>query len=57
MLYVALLRGVNVGGKSIVSMAQLRTCLEQLGFADVKVYINSSNVIFGIGQSTAAAAA
>jgi uncharacterized protein (DUF1697 family) len=46
MVYVALLRGVNVGGKSTVSMATLKNCFEQLGFTDVKTYINSGNVIF-----------
>ena len=50
MVYVALLRGVNVGGKSMVSMAALKGCFEQLGFADVKTYINSGNVIFHAEQ-------
>lgn len=44
--YVALLRGINVGGNSIVSMAALKACFEKLGFADVRTYINSGNVIF-----------
>lgn len=43
--YVILLRGINVGGKNKVPMAQLRDYLEDLGFADVSTYINSGNVI------------
>jgi uncharacterized protein (DUF1697 family) len=43
--YVGLLRGINVGGKNIVPMAALRTCLEELGFSDVATYIASGNVL------------
>lgn len=43
--YLALLRGINVGGKNKVRMADLRTCLEDLDFTDVKTYIQSGNVI------------
>lgn len=46
MTYVALLRGVNVGGKNTVSMAKLKACVETLGFSGVRTYINSGNVIF-----------
>lgn len=46
MTYVALLRGINVGGNSIVDMRRLRTTFERLGFADVHTYINSGNVLF-----------
>src|ERR1700694_664933 len=42
--YVILLRGVNVGGKNIVPMAGLKSCLEELGFAHVSTYIASGNV-------------
>jgi len=45
MKYVALLRGINVGGKNKVSMAELRKCLEDLGFSRVSTYIASGNVI------------
>lgn len=45
-LYVALLRGINVGGNSKVSMAELKKVFEQLGYQDVATYINSGNVIF-----------
>ncbi|MBV8528211.1 MAG: DUF1697 domain-containing protein [Candidatus Dormibacteraeota bacterium] len=44
--YVALLRGVNVGGKGIVSMAALAETFRGLGFEDVRTYLNSGNVIF-----------
>lgn len=45
-VFVALLRGVNVGGNNIVSMRELKESFEKLGFAQVSTYINSGNVIF-----------
>jgi uncharacterized protein (DUF1697 family) len=45
-LYIALLRGVNVGGKNSLNMAELRDCLTEAGFAKVQTYINSGNVLF-----------
>jgi uncharacterized protein (DUF1697 family) len=45
-VYVALLRGVNVGGNNIVSMKALKESFERLGFDDVQTYINSGNVLF-----------
>jgi uncharacterized protein (DUF1697 family) len=44
--YVALLRGINVGGHAVVSMKELKACFEELGFQDVATYINSGNIIF-----------
>ena len=44
--YIALLRGINVGGKNKVSMKELRELLEKKGFQDVVTYINSGNIIF-----------
>ncbi len=44
--YVALLRGINVGGKNLVKMADLRAAIESMGFADVATYIASGNVLF-----------
>src|SRR6266849_806052 len=44
--YVALLRGINLSGHKIVKMVQLRKTLEELGFDDVKTYIQSGNVVF-----------
>jgi uncharacterized protein (DUF1697 family) len=45
-VYVALLRGVNVGGRAKVDMRKLKTQFEELGCSDVSTYINSGNVIF-----------
>lgn len=42
--YVALLRGINVGGNNKIAMAELRTCFSDGGYADVSTYINSGNV-------------
>lgn len=44
--YIALLRGVNVGGKNKISMPRLKLAFEELGFLEVATYINSGNVIF-----------
>jgi uncharacterized protein (DUF1697 family) len=46
MRYVALLRGINVGGNNMIKMEKLRGSVAGLGFDDVKTYINSGNVIF-----------
>lgn len=43
--YVILMRGINVGGKNKVPMADLKKCLEELGFSKVSTYIASGNVI------------
>lgn len=52
MKYVALLRGVNVGGKNNVSMAELKVCFEKLGYTDVSTYINSGNILFSSDKSS-----
>jgi uncharacterized protein (DUF1697 family) len=44
--YVALLRGINVGGKTLIKMADLKTCFEHLGLDGVSTYIASGNVLF-----------
>ena len=44
--YVALLRGINVGGKNLIKMADLKACLEGDGLEDVVTYIQSGNVLF-----------
>ena len=44
--YVALLRGINVGGNNIIRMADLKTYFEQANCSAVKTYIQSGNVIF-----------
>src|SRR6059036_1156463 len=51
--YVALLRGINVGGNNIIRMADLRACLEADGFDDVRTYIQSGNVVFTASGSAA----
>lgn len=48
--YVALLRGINVGGNNIIKMADLKSCFEEMGFVDVLTYIQSGNVIFGSSE-------
>jgi len=53
--YVALLRGINVGGNNLVAMKALKAGFERLGFAAVKTYINSGNVIFKADESDARA--
>lgn len=45
-VYVALLRGVNVGGKHILPMQELRAILKQLGCEHVRTYIQSGNAVF-----------
>ncbi|MGO3181214.1 MAG: DUF1697 domain-containing protein [Aequorivita sp.] len=44
--YIALLRGLNVGGHRILKMVDLKLLFESLGFEDVTTYIQSGNVIF-----------
>jgi uncharacterized protein (DUF1697 family) len=44
--YLALLRGINVGGKNKVEMKELRAVFEGAGFSNVSTFINSGNVIF-----------
>ena len=46
MRYVALLRGINVGGNTMVKMEELRRTFEALGFENVTSYINSGNLAF-----------
>jgi uncharacterized protein (DUF1697 family) len=52
--YVALLRGINVGGKNKVPMAGLRAALESLGFEEVVTYVQSGNVVFDAPSAKAA---
>ena len=56
--WLALLRGINVGGRNVIRMAELRECFAAEGFRDVVTYIQSGNVIFrsasfGPGELTA----
>jgi uncharacterized protein (DUF1697 family) len=45
-IYIALLRGINVGGKNKIKMTDLKTALENIGMARVQTYIQSGNVLF-----------
>jgi uncharacterized protein (DUF1697 family) len=45
-IYVAMLRGINVGGQKIVKMENLRSSFDALGFRRVRTYVQSGNVIF-----------
>lgn len=57
MKYAAFLRGINVGGKNKIKMERLREICAALGFANVKTYINSGNVIFETAKTADAALA
>src|SRR5690606_13828646 len=46
MRYICLLRGINVGGNNIIKMIDLKKSFEEMGFDEVKTYIQSGNVIF-----------
>lgn len=45
-IYIALLRGINVGGHNMIKMAELKRVLETMGLGKVKTYIQSGNVLF-----------
>jgi len=51
--YVALLRGINVGGKHKVPMKDLTRTVEDVGFRDVSTYIQSGNVLFSASPTLA----
>lgn len=44
--YIALLRGINVSGRNIVNMSDLRTMMASSGFPDSRTYIQSGNIVF-----------
>lgn len=46
MRYLALFRGINAGGKNSVKMQELRELFLELGFKDVRSYIQSGNIVF-----------
>ena len=48
--YLALLRGINVGGRNRILMADLRASFETAGYQDVRTYIQSGNVLFRTGE-------
>ena len=51
MKYVALLRGINVGGRNPIKMADLKASFEATGFTGVTTYIQSGNVVFASPRS------
>ncbi|HEY2073517.1 MAG TPA: DUF1697 domain-containing protein [Gaiellaceae bacterium] len=53
MRYVALLRGINVGGNAIIKMADLKACVGELGHVAVRTYIASGNVLFDSPERSA----
>jgi uncharacterized protein (DUF1697 family) len=55
--HLALLRGINVGGRNRVAMAELRRVVAALGHTDVATYIQSGNVVFTSADPDAAAVA
>lgn len=48
--YIAFLKGINVGGKNIIKMADLKQHLAATGLNNVKTYIQSGNVLFDSEQ-------
>lgn len=55
--YIALFRGINVGGNSKLPMKELAVVLEGLGLQNIRTYIQSGNVVFeGKGNATELAA-
>lgn len=46
MRFIALLRGINVGGNNIIKMVDLKACFVEMGFQNVATYIQSGNVAF-----------
>ena len=52
-VFVALLRGVNVGGNNMISMSSLKKSFELMGFPYVATYINSGNIIFETNENDA----
>jgi uncharacterized protein (DUF1697 family) len=52
--YLALLRGINVGGKNLIRMPALEAAFEADGFEDVATYIQSGNVLFTAPATSAA---
>ena len=52
--YIALLRGIDVGGHKPVAMAELRDFLTQLRFVEPRTLLQSGNVVFGSNARTAA---
>ena len=54
MIYIALFRGINVGGKNSLPMKELVSILEELGCQNIKTYIQSGNVVFKVHEKNSA---
>jgi uncharacterized protein (DUF1697 family) len=52
-VFVALLRGVNVGGNNMINMGALKESFREMGFVRVQSYINSGNIIFATKETDA----
>jgi len=52
-IWIALLRGINVGGRNLLPMGELRQLLEANGYSAVRTYIQSGNVVFASGEPEA----
>jgi len=52
MVYVAMLRGINVSGQKIIKMEELRASFEALGLGQVRTYVQSGNVIFEASKTS-----
>lgn len=50
--YVALLRGINVGPAKRIAMAGLRDLFAELGFTDIRTYLQSGNIVFSAPDRT-----
>jgi uncharacterized protein (DUF1697 family) len=50
-VYIALLRGINVGGHAVIKMADVKKLFESCGLADVSTYIQTGNVIFSSNET------
>ena len=55
--HIALLRGINVSGHNLIPMERLRASFAELGFGEIKTYIQSGNVIFTTARKSTAAVA
>jgi uncharacterized protein (DUF1697 family) len=52
MTYIAMLRGINVSGKNIIKMEELKSPLKSLRFENLKTYIQSGNIVFGAEKTS-----
>src|SRR6266436_5469044 len=53
--YIAMLRGINVSGHKMIKMETLRLSFGALKLSNVQTYVQSGNVVFGVGNGSVAA--